>query len=141
VNISTVPGYALALVVDQLYGLPKGVTVGVWRLGDYDPSGQLPEENKLFLGTGEAYNNWKHRFDPNDAGSIPVVIRIRHGGLYPFECIGQLEEIVEEEYGETVTKQYITLADDHKLMPWDAIKEREELLKKVAEAYNRTLME
>ena len=115
-NISTAVGYVLAFVVDPLYGLPKAMNVGVYRLGDYDPSGQIPPGHQLFLGTGEAFNAWRHKFDPNDGGSIPVVIRIRLAGFSFFECIAQLEQNQREE-------QHIMLADDHKLMAMTGIKE------------------
>lgn len=115
-NIATTPGYVLAFVVDPLYGLPKPMTVAVYRLGDYDPSGQIPPGHQLFLGTGEGFNAWNHKFDPNDAGSIPIVIRIRLAGFTFFECIAQLEQNQREE-------QHIVLADDYKLMRIDGIKE------------------
>ena len=73
-ELDTLPGYVLAFVVDPLYGLPKPVTVGIWRLGDYNPAGQIPKEYELFLGTGEGFNNWRHKFDENE-DSIGVVVR------------------------------------------------------------------
>jgi len=130
-NITTVPGYALALVVDDLYGLPHPLTVGVWRLGDYNPRGKLPESHKLFLGTGEGFNNWKHKFEEGEE-SIGVVIRIRLAGFYGFESLGQLSLIEGEE-------QILTLSDNHVLMSIDGVKQLEQDLRVVKNTFTKRL--
>jgi hypothetical protein len=112
-EIDTVPGYTLAFVVDTLYGLPKQMTVGVWELGDYDPTGQLPESHKLFLGTGEGFNNWKHQFEEGEE-STGVVVRIRQAGFIHFESLGQLSRNHRDE-------QWLTFTDAHMLMPMKSI--------------------
>ena len=129
-NITTVLGYALALVVDDMYGLPNPLTVGVWRLGDYNPAGKIPEDHKLFLGTGEGFNNWRHSFEEGE-DSIGVVVRIRLAGFYPFETLGQLS-LIEGE-------QLLTLTDSYVLMPVDAIKQMAEKLPQAKELFKQHL--
>ena len=115
-NITTVHGYTLALIIDQLYGLPKMMNVGVYKLGEYNPQGQIPAGHELFLGDGEGFNNWRHKLPEETTEiSIGIIIRIRRAGFRPFECIGQLE-VTEDE-------QVITLTDDHQLMRMDGIKQ------------------
>jgi len=87
-NIFALPGFSIGFYLDHVYGLPEHFVIGIWELNETTSmGGTMPEEAKIFLGSGEAFNNW--RWDGSE--ETPVFVRIRQAGLIAIESVGMLD--------------------------------------------------